>query len=1063
MKSVSSVALLLFVSGACALVFQTAWFREFRLIFGASTPASAAVLAIFMAGLGLGNALLGKRADATANPLRLYAWLELSISLLCAASPLLLSVIRSIYIAAGGQETLGLGGATLARAVGSILVLGVPTFLMGGTLPAAARAVTSPRDASRRDVGLLYGLNTLGAVLGTLLSTFVLLEQFGTRGTLWMACGVNFLNGLAAWTLSLFIVPLEAELGGGGQPHVTRKAKRGVVESAPVAIVDASPTESSLLPAWAWYFAAGAVGCVFFLMELVWYRMLGPLLGGSTFTFGLILAVALAGIGIGGALYPLIFRDRRPDLRTFILTLGWEALALGIPFALGDRLAILAAVLRPLAYYGFAGQMFGWIVITLMVVFPAAFISGVQFPVLIALIGQGRQDVGKELGQAFGWNTLGAMLGSLAGGFGLLSLLSATGVWKLAVVALCLLAVVLVLVEFRRRRELARVLLPMAVLALAALTLGMTGPTAVWRHSGIGAGRFTLPRPTRNDLRGWTNSTRRHIVWQGDGRESAVAISAQNGAAFLVNGKSDGNAITDAGTQIMLGALGGLLHPDPRDGLVIGLGTGESAGWMAHLPSVERVDVIELEPLVQEMADLCEPLNHNVLAHPKVRLVVNDAREQLQTTRRTYDLIASEPSNPYRSGVASLYTREFYQSVRQRLKAGGLFLQWLQAYEIDAATIRLVLATLGSVFPNVEIWQTQLGDLVLVCSVEPLEYTAADLQARIVQPGLRDALRIGWRTTTVEGVLSHLIAGDRYARAVAAAPGLPQNTDDRNLLEYAVARTVGREAGMSADLLYAEAVERRVHRPERLADDIDWPLVEELRLTTRAAEAIVPVTTTGDDRGRRVAAIGALRQGDFSGTVRHWDAQSAPPRELLERLLLALAQAEVADVRSPALIDEIRPLSPLDAEALAAILAVRQGKSAEAAEMLVSLFGGLRTDPTPLDSIIERALVAADEVATKDASLAAPLFDALSQNFSLFLLEQRRVETLVSIGRHLGGHKLAAAIELFEPFPPWNLPMLELRAAAYQQVQHRRTRTALRELAQFRAAAPETAILSRKP
>src|SRR5882724_4857256 len=170
------VSLLLFVSGMCALILQTAWLREFRLIFGASTPASAAVLAIFMGGLGPGNVVLGPRADRSVNPLRLYAQLELAISLTSALCPLLLVLMRAIYIAAGGQETLGLWGATLLRLAFTALVLGVPTFLMGGTLPAAARAVTLADDRNRRGIGLLYGLNTLGAVTGVVLSTFFLLE-----------------------------------------------------------------------------------------------------------------------------------------------------------------------------------------------------------------------------------------------------------------------------------------------------------------------------------------------------------------------------------------------------------------------------------------------------------------------------------------------------------------------------------------------------------------------------------------------------------------------------------------------------------------------------------------------------------------------------------------------------------------------------------------------------------------------------------------------------------------------------------------------------------------------
>ena len=178
----------------------------------------------------------------------------------------------------------------------------------------------------------------------------------------------------------------------------------------------------------------------------------------------------------------------------------------------------------------------------------------------------------------------------------------------------------------------------------------------------------------------------------------------------------DGNAVDDVGTQVMLGLIGAALHPQPRTALVVGLGTGETAGWLAEVPSIERVDVVELEPAVQEMARRCRAVNRDVLANPKVRLIFNDAREVLLTTAGRYDLIACEPSNPYRSGIANLFTREFYLAGRDRLNDGGMFVQWVQAYEIDQRTMRTVFATFKSVFPHVEVWQTKLGDLVLLGS-----------------------------------------------------------------------------------------------------------------------------------------------------------------------------------------------------------------------------------------------------------------------------------------------------------------------------------------------------------
>ena len=303
------VAGLLFLSGMCGLVFQVSWFRELRLVFGASTAASSAVLAVFMGGLGVGNAVLGKRADRAGMPLALYAGLELSIALSAALGPLLIDVLHGLYISLGGQLALGFSVATAVRLAISALVLGIPTFLMGGTLPAAVRAVTLSDDHQRCGAAVLYGVNTLGAVVGALGSTFFALEFFGTRQTLWLACLINACTGLSALLLSRYAFRHDARASTAKNVAKAAATKR---RSADDQVRPAS------LPAHIVYVVAAIVGFAFFLMELVWYRMLSPILGGTTFTFGLILAVALTGIGLGGAAYAMFFRRKPVSLQ------GWR-------------------------------------------------------------------------------------------------------------------------------------------------------------------------------------------------------------------------------------------------------------------------------------------------------------------------------------------------------------------------------------------------------------------------------------------------------------------------------------------------------------------------------------------------------------------------------------------------------------------------------------------------------------------------------------------------------------------------------------------------------------------
>jgi spermidine synthase len=1044
------IAGLLFLSGLCALVFQVAWFRELRLVFGASTAASAAVLAIFMGGLGLGNAVLGGRADRRRNPLAFYALLELLVALGAAVSPLLIDLIRGIYIATGGQSALSFYGATALRLVLSALVLGLPTVVMGGTLPAAARAVTTDADSRRRRTAVLYGANTLGAVAGAVLSTFFALETFGTRTTLWLACLINLLVSAGAWRLS-------RRCGAGASP--ARKSKQDVC-STKDSRQDACSTSA---PAGLVYTAAGIVGFAFFLMELVWYRMLGPLLGGSTFTFGLILAVALLGIALGGAAYALLFGRLRATLGGLAFTCGLEAALMAVPLALGDRLALWAARLHDANAAGFAGEVLGWAAVAGVVVLPAALISGLQFPLLIALLGRGQSRVGRQIGLAAAWNTVGAILGSLAGGFGLLPLLTAPGAWRAAVVLLAALSVVLLVVQFRGNgRSAAAILLPAGTIIAAAVLVFLPGPTAVWRHSGIGAGRSRMPAAGTNALRSWQHAERRKMVWEAEGVEAGVAIAVQHGLAFIVNGKSDGNAVADAGTQIMLGLTGAMLHGEPKTALVVGLGTGETAGWLAEVPTMDRVDCVEIEPALDEMARRCSRGNHDVLNHPKVRRIYNDAREVLLTSPGRYDLIVSEPSNPYRSGIAGLFTREFYLAARDRLAEGGLFLQWLQGYEIDEQSVQTVFATLLSVYAEVEVWQTGNNDMLLLASMEPLRHSAAALRERIAQHPYRTALADTWRAQDLEGLLAHYVAGPRlmaeYASAAAAC-----NTDDRNVLEYGFARSLGRRGGFAIHELREAAAATGAHRPPLVEDDysrlsrsegrhaVDWDSVERQRWAMYLVleHKLPPQANLSSDQQAYRRALERYAAGDWRGMTAAWQSQPHQATTATELALLGLAYAQLGDGRALPLVERLLAIQPTEAAAILGILYWREERYAEAVAPFALAFEGLRTDPWPLVDVMDVALAAAVLTAKLDPRQGPALVAALREPFALGYLEDARRRDVCFVATVVSVDTAAECIDAMEPNVPWERSFLRLRQRVYAAAAHPLADRAREDLAEF--------------
>ncbi len=1015
----SRVGLLLFASGLCALVYQVAWLREFRLVFGASTAATAAVLAVFIGGLGAGGLLLGPRADRSPRPLGLYGALELGAALLAALSPLLLWLVRAVYVEIGGSAHLGLFASTLLRIVLGALVLGGPTLLMGGAMPAAVAAVEVDEDVGRRRLAVLYGLNTLGAVVGCLLADFILLEAFGTRKTLWSATALGACVALYALGWSRKLPAIHPDRPAGESVEARARAAPGFI-----------------------LFAAGVVGFAFFLMELVWYRMLGPLLGGTVFSFGIILALALLGIGLGSSLHgALASRGRSPaTLLGFAAICLAEAAAIALPFAIGDGIALLALFLRPLgAAFGFWGHAAVWVVVSGLVVLPAAVASGIQFPLLIALLGRGRAGVGRQTGLVYAANTLGAIAGSLAGGFGFIPLLTAPGCWQLVAGVLVLLGLLSCLLGFRRTEPgatLRRTLPWLVATAAIALLLCAQGPTAVWRHSPIAVGRIdpeALASPTAR--RDWENRVRRSIAWEEDGVESSVALEHATGYAFILNGKTDGHARMDAGTQVMGGLFGAFLHGHPRRGFVIGLGTGSTSGWLAAVPSIERVDTVELEPAILQIARACADVNHHAMENPKHRVIVGDAREILLGRGDAYDIIASEPSNPYRAGIASLFTREYYQAVERRLEKGGIFLQWVQAYAIDGQTLRTIMATLGQVFPYLETWLMSPADLLLLATREPLVHDMGLLRARAAEEPFRSALLGAWSTTSLEGVLAHHVARPSFARRIAEREGSRINTDDRALVEFGFARALTGTRALHARDVEALAHARDEHRPLLTGGEIDSAQIADERVAFDVSLGLtpsIPADSMNDQRAR-YAALGEWMAGRYRDALASWRRQTSAPRNPVEMMVVGDGLAETVDEEALRVAETLRPLWPAVADGIRARYFYRQGNLEEANRFFEASLLAYRADPWPPPNFMLRTLNLAADAASRQGQAIHRLFGVLSVPFSVHMMDESRALALVSLARALPpGPECAQALSLFEPDVPWESDFLSFRLGCYQ-------------------------------
>jgi len=1060
---VGLVASFLVLSGFCALVYQIVWLREFRLLFGAATPATATVLAVFMGGLGVGSLLFGRRAEKTAEPLRVYAMLELAVCASAVATPWVLDLVSSLYHATGGVVSLGPTTGSLFHILLSVVVLGVPCTLMGGTLPVAVKAVETAADDQRGSTGFLYGANALGGFLGVVVSTFWLLERFGTGRTLLIAAGVNGLVAAAAFVAGRRFGSAVAQPSDAAKPQDPQAAKpqHPQAASAQQSNVDARPTDGApRIPAVVGYAAAFLSGFAFFVCELVWFRMSTPLLGGSVYGFGIILALALAGIGLGGVLYRGVLAPRAgaATLPVFALVSALQAWFIVLPYALGDRTVPLAFFFNQWRAEGFAQQLTGWVLLAALMVPLPSLLAGVQFPLLIGLLGRGATDVGRQLGGALAWNTAGAISGSLLGGFVLIPWLGALGSWRLATWLTLVVAVVALALAVQTTKRMTRMSGVAAVVAVATLWMSMAavGPTAAWRHNPFGYGRVTSMPETINGLREWIRQARWKVLREFDGRESSVALIGADDTSFMVGGKSDGAAVADAPTQVMGGMVGAVLHPAPHSALVIGMGTGTSAGWLAEVPAMERVDVVEIEPGILDLAAReFAPINRDVMRKANVHPIVGDAREVLSVAGPSYDLIFSEPSNPYRSGIASLFTREFYQAARRRLNADGIFSQWVQGYEIDAATLFTVYATLTSVFPFVETWVTQPSDLLFVCHTTAPHYTVEALRKRLAAPPFDEALRRAWLSDSVEGFLARHFASPQLARELIHN-AVAINTDDSNVLEYGFARWTPEQGDVSVvNRLLVTALGRKLDLPSQLVSKVDAARIAEERMLMLAVQrGFQPPAELVGEAIDRADAIAASAGEDFASVLTLWRGE---PEGVTARLMMleATSNAGTTEQARPYL-EWARGHWSTEAHFAAAALAARDADADTLADRLTLGFTGLRTDPWVRWRVTRRSLLLVQQFAAQIPPERRPaLFDALSKPFLMNAANEDRLVQRVELSKQMTAADRVAAADGWGQFGPWSEGFLEFRRDVFAEAGDSRLPLAEAELAEFLARERE--------
>lgn len=762
----------LFVSGASALVYEVVWLRMLGLVFGHTVHAITTILAAFMGGLGLGSYLFGRRAAGLSDPVRTYGHLEIGIGVYCALTPVFFWLVSHLYLGLHAILTASYTAFTLVQFVLVSIVLLVPTALMGATLPVLVQGLVRNDAEIPRTVGTLYAVNTFGAVVGVALAGYVLLPEWGNRAVLWTAAAANVAIGLAAIAY------------GSRQRHGRDRRAPAAGAKRTAAPEPRAPLETRLVA-----FALALSGAVSMVYEIAWTRALALVIGSSTYAFSAMLVAFLVGIAGGAAAYSYIWGTRRAGPATFAALQAGIGLSVVLVMLAFERLPeiFLQALLRSQSP-GFV-QVVQAVVSGLALLGPALLI-GATFPCAVAVCASTAARAASDTGRLYAGNTLGAIAGTVLTGFVLVPTIGVHASIKTGIVANLAVAALLFALPFRavpvRRWGIA-----VAALVVAALVPLLPRWNLEVMSSGVAIYAMEyIPDALGGTVAPWR--AQREIIYYRDGPSATVAV-AKTGEriSLMVNGKVDASSdLADMPTQFMLGHLPLLLHPDPREVLVIGLGSGITTGTVSRHP-VRRLDIVEIEPAVVEASSFFTRQNDDVLRDPRTRLVVADGRNFLLTTPSRYDVITSAPSNPWIGGVASLFSREFFGLASQRLRPGGLMVQWIQGYGLAPDDLAMVVATFRSVFPATSVWQVAQGDYLLVGRADPAPIDVASLKARWgAVRGIRDDLQkigiVDW-----PGVLGVFLLGEADVTRLSA--GRKLNTDDWLGLEFSAPRGLLRD------------------------------------------------------------------------------------------------------------------------------------------------------------------------------------------------------------------------------------------------------------------------------
>ncbi|MFQ5559637.1 MAG: fused MFS/spermidine synthase, partial [Nitrospinota bacterium] len=709
------VLVLFFGSGMTGLIYQVLWTKLLTLTFGVTFLAVSTVLTTFFGGLALGSFLGGRWIDKHGIGLKWYGLAELGIGLYALLFLQLLDLNNSVYVEIARMLPMSFSVLSILKFLLAAVLLILPTTLMGTTLPVLSKTLAHSRPSFAKDVGGLYTINTIGAVFGALATTFFLIPGIGINATIYLVGGVNIALGLIALILNRSYKEDSVNIEYNDTPETK---------------IPLPQPDPSFFKYIVWLFAIS--GYTALVYEVIWTRILGFILTGTIFAFTIVLATFLFGIAAGSFVFSR-FLDKIRNLGTLITTLAVVEILIGITsvallnvFEAMPRFDFYSKIDSTPAWGEFIYLNFFTCFIALS---PPAFLFGATFPLVCKIYNRSWRDVGTNIGDIYSVNTVGGILGSFTGGFILIPFVGMqNSVVFMGLINIGLGAVLLYRSPFLQKKKRTGYLL---LTASASLVLFLSIPG-------------NMPKALHQSFLHMKES----ILYYKEGPTATVMIAKREGRDYFTSNKRlwvNGNMATAAfyeGLQInrFQGVLPMVLHPDPKDVVVVCFGSGTTFGTLSQF-DVHQVDNVEISRSVIGGAHNFKNENRDVLNNPVSNIIIDDGRSYLEVTEKKYDVMTMEPMHPSLAGVVNLYTKRYYELLKSHLKKDGLVSQWIPLYSLSVEDVRMMVKTFQSVFPHVTVWFAA-EDIFMVGSPEKRVQVDYDrLVQRISKQNIKSLLR----------------------------------------------------------------------------------------------------------------------------------------------------------------------------------------------------------------------------------------------------------------------------------------------------------------------------------